>query len=882
MSTINSFLKIMFWNAQGISTESKRAQFHHILEQQNIDIVLLAETFLNEHHEFNMPGFNIYRNDRDSHAGGVAIIIKKNIAHKQCSVYKTSKMENISISVKISGRDTILTSAYSPKYTASFEKDLRIISPRNSPFIIMGDLNAHHSSWNCARNNAAGRVVYDLQNRSHFFVHNTTTPTHFPHCGTTPSTIDLLLTNSNLSIPQMHTLENVLLSDHTPVIISFQANTERQPPAMIPDYKRANWMKYQQIINSNIDLETNLNSTNSIEKAIEDLVALIKLAKNESVPVTKKRDPVQNISHSAKMMIQHRNSLLRQKQRTHCPIYKALLKTMINKCNKDIDQHIQKDRNKNWQSTLSNLPTGAKKFWSLNKNLRGKNSGVASSLLDGTSKLITAEEKAQTIADKFEIAHQSLPSYSHPINEKVNRFINTMNSKNCTSHILTTQEEISRIITKLRPFKAAGPDGIQNILIKKLPPKAVKLIATIFNHCILKGYWPSAFKHAKVIPIPKSGKDTTKPENYRPISLLNVIGKILEKLFQSRISNFAEANNILNPTQFGFRSEHSSTHQVKRLTDFITGKKSMRKSTGLITLDIEKAFDAVWHDGLIYKLNKFGFPFYIVKLVNSFIRSRSFAVHIHESKSSSRPIPAGLAQGSALSPILYAIYTSDIKIPKETETAFFADDTGLYTAAKSSNTIVRRLQKALDKIQIYFRKWRIKINGGKTQAILFPYNNQRRRIPTARLKMQDVPIKFVKTTKYLGITLDNKLNFAAHVNITCDKATKCHRALYPLISQGSQLSVDNKKLIYKSIILPIITFGSPVWHRVAPTHMGKLQLIQNRCLKGIYRLPRRFSTDRLHSVYGHPTIRQSINTIASNFSSKCQQSGHDLIRALSE
>lgn len=124
----------------------------------------------------------------------------------------------------------------------------------------------------------------------------------------------------------------------------------------------------------------------------------------------------------------------------------------------------------------------------------------------------------------------------------------------------------------------------------------------------------------------------------------------------------------------------------------------------MILLDVEKAFDSIWHDGLIYKLIKMKLPSYLIKLIDSFIRNRKFAVHVNNAISNEMPIPAGLAQGTCISPILYALYIADLPTMTNTELALYADDTAVYTAAKRSNTIVKRLNESLQILQQYFTK----------------------------------------------------------------------------------------------------------------------------------------------------------------------------------
>lgn len=140
-------------------------------------------------------------------------------------------------------------------------------------------------------------------------------------------------------------------------------------------------------------------------------------------------------------------------------------------------------------------------------------------------------------------------------------------------------------------------------------------ISVIFTDCIKAGYFPIVFKKAIVIPIPKPGKDPSLTSSYRPISLLSNLGKLLEKIILRRLNTFFNENQLISKHQFGFRKEHSTIHEIKRNTDTIRSNKTRKQSTGIMLMDIEKAFDTVWHDGLIHKLLKSSTPIYLCKLI---------------------------------------------------------------------------------------------------------------------------------------------------------------------------------------------------------------------------------------------------------------------------
>lgn len=191
------------------------------------------------------------------------------------------------------------------------------------------------------------------------------------------------------------------------------------------------------------------------------------------------------------------------------------------------------------------------------------------------------------------------------------------------------------------------------------------------------------------------------------------------------------------------------------------------------------------------------------------------------------------------------------------------------------------MKVSLVNVQKYFSKWKIKINEGKTQAILFPFNKSPKRIPTIPLEIQGSIIPIQASIKYLGILLDKKLTFKDHILYTCNKAVRCGRALFPLLNRKSTLNMKNKLLLFKSCIRPIMTYGCQVWSPLcAKTHIKKLQIIQNKNLKIIFNLSRLYSTVNLHSQYKQDLFKTVICNLTERFEDRNRSSSYAILRNL--
>lgn len=719
----------------------------------------------------------------------------------------------------------------------------------------------------------------EAQSTDNFIKFHPPSPTHHPHSGGTPSTIDLILANSSNAINDVIS-ENALNSDHNPITCSVRGVCQSTAPCLSFVYKNADWDKFARTIDNKVTQYHDTTNEHDIDNTSNIFTTDLLYARELSVPVKTTPDPLFKLSDDTLHVIGIRNMVRRRWQRALNPGEKNALKSFLHQWNSLVKQKCHEEKNKNWDKTLVSLSTGAKNFWRITKAIRGKNQGLPNILHADNISFSTDDDKANALANSFEKANLLTHSNTSSMAPQVSLFMSAFNTATSTSdgtRWFTSHEEVADTIRRLRPYKAPGDDGVLNIMLKHLPVSAILLLVTIFNHCMTMGHWPQAFKHAKVIAIPKSGR-SSNIDNYRPISLLSATGKVFEKLLLRRINLIADEKQIIKKDQFGFKQGHSTTHQLMRVHKSILSNKANRKSSGLLLLDFAKAFDTVWHGSLIFKLHKYGFPFRIVKIIHSFCTNREFKVHVGSKKSQIKTIKAGLGQGSVISPQLFALYTADLILPNNILTALFADDTALLASSNQGNAVIRKLQLAANALYEYMEMWKIKVNVCKTKLIFFPYNYRLRRFPLLPLILSNTRIPLLKEATYLGVTFDSKLCFKPHLDAVRIKALKCLRAVYPLLNFKSKLSKKNKLLLYKGVLRPILTYAAPLWKASSRKLLYGLQVVQNKCLKLILGLAHRFPTDLLHDISSLPMINDLIADIDEKFIVKCSNSNFEMIR----
>ena len=292
----------------------------------------------------------------------------------------------------------------------------------------------------------------------------------------------------------------------------------------------------------------------------------------------------------------------------------------------------------------------------------------------------------------------------------------------------------------------------------------------LFNTILRTQYFPAAWKHARVFSILKPGKDPALPSSYRPICLLDTIGKLLENILLTRIFREVSVRGLLRDEQFGFRPKHSTALHLARLAERVSRNFDERRLKGAGFLDVVKAFDTVWVDGLLYKFTVLSFPSYHVKTVSSYLKGRTFQASFQTATTTSRCMRDGVAQGGIFSPVLFRLYVNDMpSLSRHVELALYADDTALIATSRQPALLVKYVEAYLSELERWLSKWWIAINVSKSSAMLFAKTG--RRISKSRaVELFGEPIQWVDDTRYLGVTLDKQLTWSKYIDQARKKA----------------------------------------------------------------------------------------------------------------
>ena len=738
-------------------------------------------------------------------------------------------------------------------FLANYQQLLNEISSfKPALSIITGDFNARCKSWwPNDTNTTEGLKMFSLTS-SNGFSQLIQEPTHLQSGSS--SCIDLLFTDQ----PHLSINSGVHSSLHTNchhqiVHSNFNLNIYYPPPyqRLTWDYKKADPKNIRKALDS-VNWEKLLGNKNinlQVAKLNETILNVFRnYVPNKYITIDDK-DPVW-MNETIKSKIKTKDKLYKQYiQNGRFEADFLLIESIIAEIN-DLITSTKTLYYENLAKKLNNPLLQAKTYWSILKTFyNGKKVPIIPPLLVD-SQFVTDIQTKANIFNKF-FADQCTPLKNDSVLPTNQTFLTQSRLCNLTFD----DEEILKIIRALNVHKAHGHDEISIRMIKICDKSLLKPLVILFKNSTKTSCYPDIWKKSNIIPAHKKN-DKRLVNNYRPISLLPIFGKIFEKIIFNRIYNFLLEENLLNHNQSGFRPADSCINQLLAITHEIFEAFDCNPPLEVrsVFLDISKAFDKVWHEGLLYKLKTMGISGNIYNLLENYLSGRLQRVILNGQNSSWRPVLAGVPQGSILGPLLFLIYINDLPNGLRSNAKLFADDTSLFTVVRDKNESANILDNDLLLISKWAYNWKMLFNPDPSkpaQEVIFSRKQQTQRHPV--ISLNNIQVETASYQKHLGLILDQKLNFKQHIDQAISKVNKGIAVIKKL-----RHSLPRKSLltIYKAFLRPLIDYGDIIYDQPHnESFSDKLESVQYKAALAITGAIQGSSREKIYQELGLESLK---------------------------
>ena len=801
----NNTLKILYYNVRSIVYKIDELSTNCSLYSP--DVVCITETWLNESvldSEVCIANYQLVRLDRDRHGGGIALYIANYLSFTLiCS--RPDTLEFLAISIKQPRGDVAIALLYRPpssptSYFDNLSKVLEdICIPMYSMFLLVGDYNVDIST-----HNHLSRNLLNLTSQ-HGLSAIQTDPTRVTSSSAT--TIDLVFTTSPSATKSCETIPPIGSSDHLGILATFARNPG-QPNIQVPrrvwrykyaDYDLANDMLLAldpsvTIVDEDVSASCR-NWNDEFMRVMELCIPHGRIPRRKNLPW---------LSKSIIQLIRKRN-LLFKKSKTS-PRYVQKYKHVRNKV-----VTLLRNSRKNF---FKNLNPRKKAFWKAVKSV-SRNSSEIPTLKSNNVTVATNDAKATMLSHTFcQNFNKSALPLTHadviPIPRTSHTYID--------SNLLCTEPEVFDLLASLDISKATGPDGISAQMLKYTAESITPIITALFNQSISMGIVPDQWKISLVVPIHKQG-ERADPSNYRPISLLPIISKVLEQHIASKLRSILS----ISDQQWGFMPGRSTTGAI--LSAMHDWHEHLDKGADVqaIFFDLQKAFDSVPHGPLIDKLISLNVPTALVSWISSYLYNRKQQVGVCGVNSDPVNVISGVPQGSVLGPLLFLIYIDGLtSIPLNGGSlVIFADDLLLHRVIYCAEDTLA-LQKDVDSLANWITFHHLTLNVRKCKSLLV--SRKHSYLSGQSIYVFGQVLEKVESYKYLGVVINSTLTWSDHISRVCSRARQQLGLLYRQFYRDS--STSTLKALYITQVRPHLEYSTPVWDPHLSKDINALESVQ--------------------------------------------------------
>ena len=830
-------LKILHQNIRGLLLH--KYSICHLLESfKKINVLSLSETHLSKDDEAQakISGYDFISKPRLSNpdkGGGVGLYIASHIPYQRRFDLEQPDIECIWLEILFPKTKGILigiiyrppdTSKYLPdNYETKFKTMMDIISAENKETLILGDLNCNY------QDKTDHKELKDLLS-SFGLKQMIKAPTRITRLSST--LIDVICSNEPLNIFSA-TVIPAGLSDHELIACVRKMHNIKQKPREI---NCRNYSKYNPASFCE-DLETrNLDriySATSVNAAVKMFNNILSQSIDKHAPFVKKRIKGRLcpwLSAELKQEMNHRDQLLRKARRTNTELDWSAYK----RCRNRVNNLVKSNKARYNKELLRDNADSAEKFWSAIKKIypTKETSMTVTSMIEVNGKKTTnINEIANAFSKHFATVASTLKAKSLLLRNFIwmPQKCSVSNGEKLFRFQKVNSIQVYNELKGLKRKKAVGVDKFPSGMIKDAASVLAASMTFLINMSMQTGLVPSDWKIAKVIPVFKSG-NKSELDNYRPISVLPILSKLLEKFVHKQLIDHLEKNCMLFNFQFGFRSKRSTELAVTLLTDYIRNEADKGSLTGAVFIDLSKAFDTVSHSSLLDKLPSFGIYGTELNWFTDYLFNRSQFVQNNGCTSDVTSVFCGVPQGSIIGPLLFIMHLNGAHtVLQNSKIITYADDTVVFVSGSSLDEIERKLNHDLQHLKAWFDENELLVNlkKGKTESMVFGTAKRLSKTEKNEMKVEvnGTPIAGTSSYKYLGVYLDQTLNFAIHFEKTYKKATGRLNLLRRIRSSIDTASAEK---IYRTMIMPVFGYCGSLSLGWSALYKKRIESIERR------------------------------------------------------
>ena len=454
--------------------------------------------------------------------------------------------------------------------------------------------------------------------------------------------------------------------------------------------------------------------------------------------------------------------------------------------------------------------------------------------------------------DKIASIRSSMARAEFPI-EKLKEIMYNKNCKMQLNHV--SLAKVEKILKSLSSSKSTGIDELDNFSVKLASEFIAQPVHHIICLSVIQNEFPAKWKLSKVLPLYKKGDDC-ELKNYRPVSILSPLSKVLEKIVFEQMYSYFTRNNLFHKNLHGYRKSRSTQTALLQMYDRWARAAHEGKLSGVVLLDLSSAFDLVDPELLLKKLKIYGFDRYILAWVESYLKNRSQAVWIDNTLSEFRECPIGVPQGSNLGPLLFLIFYNDLPYTLNCHIDSYADDSTMTVSSNNAEEIGVQLSLNCDIVKDWMLGNRLKVNAEKTHLLTVGTSTRLRcQDSQVKVKMDGVEIKESDSQAeiLLGVTIQSNLKWHNHINSLLNKLQVRLNALEKL---RYILPFSHRKTIVEGIFISVLSYCLPVFCGSDQADLDSLQVMQNKAARIITNSGIRTNRNTIFNELGWMTVRQ--------------------------